>query len=464
MRSLRGATGDDARSERGALPAMNRSSRLSGFRLMSGAGALVAGIAFFAVPAQAGNANTSCSDCYIVTPATAPVTAGAGTGEDYAFQVTNNDPHETLKNLTFTAPADFVITGASGPSGTSVSAVAGSSVTLNLPGEPTGSTFTVDVTALAPCVAASSEVWGVSGIDSRGEANEVHWSSSPLSVSVTGKCSLAFTGQPAQTAVNSDILTGFNSTGFPLAVQLFDANNDSLNRADFSASRTQVTISIETNPGGGTLAGTTTVTSSNGVADFGNLKINKAGVGYDLAANAPGFASATSSFFTITGQIQACGSDSCSASQSTATTATSATTTAPGDFVALGLGGVSLACNHYKAVSDTADFGVFNSAGGGVAGSSASATLTLSKSAVESSPRPLLLWQVCYGSPTPFPVIPGTSGTTVIGGTTYHTGLLLACILLPPGHKQPCLISQRHTATGGVQLTFVALGDPLYRG
>jgi hypothetical protein len=443
---------------------MNRSSRLSGFRLMSGAGALVAGIAFFAVPAQAGNANTSCSDCYIVTPATAPATAGAGTGEDYAFQVTNNDPHETLKNLTFTAPADFVITGASGPSGTSVSAVPGSSVTLNLPGEPTGSTFTVDVTALAPCVAASSEVWGVSGIDSRGEANEVHWSSSPLSVSVTGKCSLAFTGQPAQTAVNSGILTGFNSTGSPLAVQLFDANNDPLNRADFSASRTQVTISIETNPGGGTLAGTTTVTSSNGVADFGNLKINMAGVGYDLAANAPGFASATSSFFTITGQIQACGSGSCSASQSTATTATSATTTAPGDFVALGLGGVSLACNHYKAVSDTADFGVFNSAGGGVAGSSASATLTLSKSAVESSPRPLLLWQVCYGSPTPFPVIPGTSGTTVIGGTTYHTGLLLACILLPPGHKQPCLISQRHTATGGVQLTFVALGDPLYRG
>ena len=431
---------------------------------MSGAGALVAGIAFFAVPAQAGNANTGCSDCYIVTPATAPATAGAGAGEDYAFQVTNNDPHETLKNLTFTAPADFVITGASGPSGTSVSAVPGSSVTLNLPGEPTGSTFTVDVTALAPCVAASSEVWGVSGIDSRGETNEVHWSSSPLSVSVTGKCSLAFTGQPAQTAVNSDILTGFNSTGSPLTVQLADANNNPLKPADFSASRTKVTVSIGTNPGGGTLDGTTTVTSSNGVADFGDLQIDKAGVGYALAASASGFASATSNLFTITGQIQACGSGSCSASQSTATTATSATTTAPGDFVALGLGGVTLTCNHYVAVSDPADFGVFNAAGGGVASASAIATLTLSKAAVDSSPRPLLLWQVCYASPTPFPVIPGTSGTIVSGGTTYHTGLLLACILLPPGHKQPCLISQRYTATGGVQLTFVALGDPVWRG
>jgi len=443
---------------------MNRRSRFFGIRLASGTGALVAGIAFFAVPAQAGYANTSCSDCYIVTPATAPATAGAGTGQGYAFQVTNNDPNETLKSLTFTAPADFVITGASGPSGTSVSAVPGSSVTLMLPSEPTGRTFTVSVTALAPCVAASSEAWGVSGVDSRGETNEVQWSSSPLTVSVTGKCSLAFIGQPAQTAVNSNILAGFNSTGSPLAVQLSDANNAPLNQADFSASQTQVTMSIATNPGSGTLAGTTTVTSSNGVADFGNLQIDKTGVGYALAASAAGFASVTSNPFTITGQIQTCGTGSCSASQSTATTATSATTTAPGDFAALGLGGVSLTCNHYKAVSDAADFGIFNSAGGGVAGSSATATLTLSKAAVESSPRPLLLWQVCYASPTSFPAVPGTSGTTVIGGTTYHTGLLLPCILFPKGQTEPCLISQRYTATGGVQLTFVALGDPYWRG
>jgi hypothetical protein len=443
---------------------VNCRSRFFRSGLMAGVGALVVGVAFFAVPPLEGHASTGCSECYVVTPATSPATAAAGTGEDYAFQVANNDPHETLRSLTFTAPGDFVITGASGPSGTSVSALPGSSVTLNLPSEPTGSSFTVDVTALAPCVAASSEVWGASGIDSLGETNEVQWSSSPLSVSVTGECSLAFTGQPAQTAVNSDILTGFNSTGSPLAVQLFDANKNPLNQADFSAGRTQVTISIVTNPGGGTLAGTTTVASSNGVADFGNLQINKAGVGYDLAANAAGFASATSSFFTITGQIQACGSGSCSASQSTATTATSATTTAPGDFVALSLGGVTFACGHYIAVSDTADFGIFNSSGGGVSNASAIATLTISKPAVESSPRPLLFWQVCYGSPTPFPAIPGTSGTTVIGGTTYHTGLLLPCVLFSRAHPEPCLISQHYTSAGAVQLTFVSLGDPIYRG
>jgi hypothetical protein len=448
----------------GALLAMNRRWRLVRFRLMSGAGALVAGIAFSAVPSQAGNASTICSDCYIVTPATAPATAGAGTAGDYAFQVTNNDPNETLKSLTFTAPAAFVITGASGPSGTSVSAVPGSSVTLSLPAEPKGSTFTVSVTALAPCVAASSASWGVSGVDSRGETNEVVWSSSPLSVSLTGTCSLAFTGQPAQTAVNSDILTKFNSTGSPLTVQLVDAAGHPLNPADFSASGTQVTVSIQTNPGAGTLAGTTTVTSSNGKASFGNLQINQTGVGYNLAANAPGFASATSGFFTITGQIQACGAGSCSASQSTATTATSATTTAPGDFVALGLGGVTFACPHYTAVSDTADFGILNSSGGGVAGALAIATLTIAKSALVSSPLPLLLRQVCYASPEPFPAIPGTSGTTVIGGTTYHTGLLLPCILFGHAHTEPCVISRQLTSAGALQLTFVAFGDPFWHG
>jgi hypothetical protein len=443
---------------------MNRRLRFrrSGL-LMCAVGALVVG-AFFAMPAPAGFAGMNCSDCYIVTPVSPPPSAAAGTGQQYAFQVTNNDPHESLVSLTFTAPADFVITAASGPSGTSVSTLPASSLTLNLPTEPYGSTFPVYVTALAPCVAASSEVWGVSGVDSRGETKEVRWASSPLSVPVTGECSLAFTGQPAQTAVNSNIHTGFNSTGNPLTVQLRDANNQPLNPANASANGTKVTISISTNPGGGTLTGTTTVASSNGVATFANLQIDKAGAGYELIAAAPWPTSATSNMFTIAGQIQHCGA-SCSASQSTASTATSITTTsAPGDFAALGLGGVSLSCNRYPAVSDTASFGVFNSSGGSVASASATATLTISAAAVASSPRPLIFWQVCYGSPTPFPVIPGTGGTTTIAGATYHTGLLLPCFLFSPGHPEPCLISQRKAKTGAVKLTFIAFGDPVYRG
>jgi hypothetical protein len=430
---------------------------------MLGVGALVAGVVVFAVPSQ-GQASTGCSDCYVVSYAASLQSAGAGTGDDYAFQVANQDPNETLRTLTFSVPADFVITGASGPAGTSVSNLNASSVTLNLPSNA-GSTFTVDVTAVAPCVSPGPGTWAVSGADSRGETDEVGWSPAPLSTSLTGECGLAFTGEPAQqTAVNSDILTGFNSTGSPLAVQLLDANGSPLDAAGFSASRTPVTVSIEANPGGGTLSGTTSADSSDGVASFGDLQINQPGAGNDLAANATGFAQATSGFFTIAGQIQPCGTGSCSASQSTPTTSASVTTSAPGDFVTLGLGGVSLTCNHYNAVSDTAAFGVLDSSGGNVANSSATVSLTISKSAVESAERPLFLWQVCYGAQTPFPAIPGTNGTTTIGGTTYHTGLLLPCFLFDHRHPQPCLLSRQRIQGGAVKLTFLALGDPVGKG
>ena len=443
---------------------MNRRSRFFPFRLMSGAGALVAGIAFFAVPSQVAHASTSCSDCYVVTPATAPATAGAGTGEQYAFQVTNNDPNETLKSLTFTAPADFVIAGASGPSGTSASTLPASSVTLNLPSNA-GSTFTIDVTALAPCVAASSEVWAVSDTDSLGETDEVQWSSSPLSVSVTGKCSLAFTGQPAETAVNSDILTGFNSTGSPLAVQLFDANNGALNPADFSAGNTPVTVSLQTNPGGGTLSGTTTVYSSNGVADFGNLQINNAGVGYDLVASAPDFTtSAPSNLFTIDDQIQPCTSSTCSGSASSATTSGTVTTSsaASGDFITTGIGGVSFSCGGtYQPVSDVFGFALVSGAGGPLS-TSLTASLEINKSLVKSSGHPgASSWQICYAAISSFTALSGTSGTATIGGVTYNTGLLPDC---SSTQGAPCVQARHKAKAGDVVVTFLALGDPYGHG
>jgi hypothetical protein len=86
---------------------MNRRSRFFRSGLVSAVGALVLGIAFFALSAQEGYASTSCSDCYIVTPVSPPAAAAAGTGQQYAFQVTNNDPNESLTSLTFTAPIDF---------------------------------------------------------------------------------------------------------------------------------------------------------------------------------------------------------------------------------------------------------------------------------------------------------------------------------------------------------------------
>ena len=63
-----------------------------------------------------------------------------------------------------------------------------------------------------------------------------------------------------------------------------------------------VTLSIGTNPGTGTLAGTQTVSAVGGVATFSGLSIDKAGIGYTLAAASGSLASATSAAFDVTAE------------------------------------------------------------------------------------------------------------------------------------------------------------------
>jgi streptogramin lyase len=61
-----------------------------------------------------------------------------------------------------------------------------------------------------------------------------------------------------------------------------------------------VTLTIGTNPSGGTLSGTLTVTVSGGVATFDDLSIDLAGIGYTLHAMAAGLTDADSLAFRIT--------------------------------------------------------------------------------------------------------------------------------------------------------------------
>ena len=60
-----------------------------------------------------------------------------------------------------------------------------------------------------------------------------------------------------------------------------------------------ISISISSNPGSGTLSGTTVVSATNGISAFSNLSIDKAGTGYSLSASAGGLTSATSTNFNI---------------------------------------------------------------------------------------------------------------------------------------------------------------------
>ena len=99
---------------------------------------------------------------------------------------------------------------------------------------------------------------------------------------------LAFVGQPSTATAGQSI------SAVQVAVQ--DASGKTLT-AD---NATQVVVSIGTNAGGGTLAGTATATVANGIATFSNLSINKSGSGYTLSAASNALTGATSSGFNIT--------------------------------------------------------------------------------------------------------------------------------------------------------------------
>ena len=97
---------------------------------------------------------------------------------------------------------------------------------------------------------------------------------------------LVFTAQPGA-AVSGSTLPTINVT-------VLDAVDNLVTTGPSS-----ITVAIGTNPGSGTLSGTTTVTPVNGVATFSDLSINNAGTGYTLTATATNLTGATSGIFTI---------------------------------------------------------------------------------------------------------------------------------------------------------------------
>jgi hypothetical protein len=98
---------------------------------------------------------------------------------------------------------------------------------------------------------------------------------------------LAFVQPPTSATIGATITPA-------VTVKILDAYNNILTGDNTD----QVSLTIGTNPGGGTLSGTNPVTVNGGLATFNNLSINKAGTGYTLVAHL-GNLTVTSSAFNI---------------------------------------------------------------------------------------------------------------------------------------------------------------------
>ena len=98
---------------------------------------------------------------------------------------------------------------------------------------------------------------------------------------------LAFTTQPGNTSAGSS-LSG------PPTVTVRDAQGNTV-----TSSSASITVAIGTNPGGGTLSGTTSKNAVSGIASYSDLSINQPGNGYTLSATSTGLTAASSATFNI---------------------------------------------------------------------------------------------------------------------------------------------------------------------
>ncbi len=421
------------------------------------------GAAMLAAPAAVGSTSSStCTwsgKCFAV--AVSPSNPAAGASTPFAFTITNEASTQQLGSVQITAPAGFVISGASG----AASFTSSSALFLNLSLAPAATT-TLTLNASVPCSGGAYR-WGIEAKQSNNfngvPGNDFQLdpaSAGKLSGTLTGSLSLKFTGEPTDTAAGAVITSLADSQRGPVKVEVLNGCGQPA-----TVSSAEVTVAIGSNPGSGTLSGTVMVAASGGVASFSDLSINQPGIGYTLTATSPGMTSATSTAFTIFSSLQPCPSKTaCSASASSATTSGTVTTTspAPGEFIGTGIGGVSYSCDGtYQPVSDPFTFGLFN-ATGAPQSTPLTASLEISKSLVKSSGHPgASSWQICYASPSPFTALPGTSGTETIGGVPYHTGLLPDC---SSTKRAPCVQARHKDIAGDVVVTVLAAGDPVMKG
>ncbi|HEY7685935.1 MAG TPA: hypothetical protein VH833_07525, partial [Gemmatimonadales bacterium] len=200
-----------------------------------------------------------------------PSSAIAGATIAPAVQVTARD---ALGNTVtgFTANVTLTITAGTGTAGATLSGTKTVAATL---GVATFSTLSIDLSGTAYQLSATGS--GVAGA-----------TSAAFNISAGAATQLAFTTQPTTEAAGAFIAPAIQVTAQ-------DAQGNTV--PTFTGN---IAVTIGTNPGTGTLSGTTSVAATAGVATFSDLSIDKTGTGYTLIAASGVLTGATSAAFDIT--------------------------------------------------------------------------------------------------------------------------------------------------------------------
>jgi hypothetical protein len=179
------------------------------------------GVAMLAAPA-AGQTSTcsSTSKCFFAV-SVSPSSPAAGVSTSFAFTIKNEASPQQLGSVKISAPAGFMITGASVASGTA-SFTSSSALFINLNLAPSAST-TLTVTATVPC-GPSTYTWGIAAKQSNdfnGTGNNFQLdpsSANNLNGTLTGSCTSqpCPPSAPCSASASSATTSGTVTTSAPL--------------------------------------------------------------------------------------------------------------------------------------------------------------------------------------------------------------------------------------------------------
>jgi uncharacterized protein (TIGR03382 family) len=225
-----------------------------------------------------------------------------GTGLQSTISTTFNITPANAATLHFTVQPGDVVAGvahvpsiqvtARDPAGNQATGFTGM-VTLGIGNNPGGATLSGTLTQSA--VSGVATFAGIS-LDKVGVGYTLTAASTGLPTATSGTfrvtpasaTHIGFTVQPTSTPAGDPITPAVKVTAF----DPFD---------NVSTQYTgNITVAIGANPGGSTLAGTTTVAASSGVATFSTLSLDRAAPGYTLTASAASLTGDTSTAFEIT--------------------------------------------------------------------------------------------------------------------------------------------------------------------
>jgi len=390
---------------------------------------IAAALAVFVVAAAPGATARSTKRVGVdVTPHDVP----GGSTQTFTIVMTNKAALAHVGSADITAPASFSVLSASTPQGTAT--ISGQVISFDGLDVPPDGTLSVEVVAKLGCTPKTA-TWDADVFQVGSGSIFDLTAASDLSTTISGDCTLVFLKQPADAAVGQPITNvDVDPTAGPVKVAFYDGNGDKV-----EGSSAPITIAIGSNPGGGTLSGTTTQSAVDGVASFDDLSIDLEGDGYTLVASSPGFTSATSDPFNIVGDGEVCTGSGCSATTTDGTTTVTVNTRGTG-IVEVSLGDDGLDCADYTEVTATMTF---------------SSTTDFRKKITAVVGPPLARpksqgrFEVCYSSGTPF---------IDKSGELVTTGLLAHCRAARP--NPPCVVSVTY-GTDAVTVVFLApAGDP----